>query len=159
VSPDAVTQVGATGRVSSPPPRDPLDAAEQALALAAKARGVPLELPSHFPSNRNDPFGAATRALEAARLARGGAPKSEPAQPSKHRSSRVRDPFKAAEQALERAAAARAEVGVSPEQDMREAAARAELARLRRVKPTNRTDLDSDSDSDEPTSSRKKRDL
>lgn len=134
---------------------DPLTAAEQALAVAAKARGVPLELPSRVPPDRSDPFAAATRALETARLARGGVPKSledDPVRPS----SRHRDPFKAAEAALERAAAVRAEVGVSPEQEERESAARAELARLRRVKPTSDDDSTAGDDS---TLGRKKRDL
>lgn len=136
---------------------DPLSAAEQALAMAAEARGVPLELPSRLPPDRSDPFAAATRALETARRARGETPPPTHDEPVRT-SSRHRDPFKAAEAALERAAAVRAEVGVSPEQEQRETAARAELARLRRVKPTSKDASDSPADDDSPPG-RKKRDL
>ncbi len=137
VSPDAPTQIITPARVLRPSRRDPLDAAEQALAMAAQARGVPLELPSRVPPDRSDPFSAATQALETARLARGGAPKVDE-QPSSTstRTSRVRDPFKAAEEALKRAQEVRAQIGVSPHQEERESAARRELARLHRLGPS-----------------------
>lgn len=131
----------------------PLNAAEQALALAARARGVPLELPSRIAPDRSDPFAAATRALETARVARGGVPKAQiPETPTP--SGHSRDPFKAAEEALERAAAVRAQIGVSPNQEQRKAAARSELARLRRIGPS---DPPADDDGDAPIP--KKRDL
>jgi hypothetical protein len=153
VSPDAKTEVSAVPRTVMPSRTDPLDAAEQALAMAAKARGVTLELPSRVPPDRSDPFSAATQALETARLARGGAPKSEQPSPTPTRSTHVRDPFKAAEEALKRAQAVRAEIGVSPRQEERESAARRELARLRRVDP----DTDSLTSDDPPAP--KKRNL
>ena len=79
VSPDAETVVDEKAVPVRPRlGRDPLDAAEKALAAAAQARGVPLELPSRTPPDRGDVFSAAERALAGARAARdraaGGGP-------------------------------------------------------------------------------------
>ncbi|MBW1877190.1 MAG: hypothetical protein JRJ84_02400 [Deltaproteobacteria bacterium] len=122
-------------------PADPLADAKAVLEQARRVRGAEDEPPPIPAATASDPFSAAEEALRRARAARGVKEPAtqaagDAAAPDDVRpdlSRRVRDPFADAEAALEAAQSVRNRARVGQEGLLREAKARAELERLKKM--------------------------